>query len=82
MKMIVDSVLERVEVRAGPEPAAMFRDSRRVRQLQELPAGTPTRRCVIMRESDARLSKTTDTRYSERPAFNNDYIKWKPAKEK
>ena len=25
MKMIVDSVLERVEVRAGPEPAAMLR---------------------------------------------------------
>ena len=24
MKMIVDSVLERVEVRAGPEPAAML----------------------------------------------------------
>ena len=25
MKMIVDSVLERVEVRAGPEPAAMMK---------------------------------------------------------
>ena len=25
MKMTVDSVLERVEVRAGPEPAAMWR---------------------------------------------------------
>ena len=44
--------------------------SRRVRQPQELPAGTPTRRCVIMRESDARLSKTTDTGYSVRPEFN------------
>ena len=44
--------------------------NRCVRKLRELPAGTPTRRCVTKRESDARLDKTTDTRYSERPAFN------------